>query len=98
MDLHIETAPGDNGAVKIVLQGNLSIRHATAIKEALVQNSGAGKSLQLVLEAVTSLDLAVIQLLYAAKKANANSTVVIKELPPTILELIERAGLERLLH
>ena len=94
MDLDIKILPGENGTVKVMLQGDLSIRNASAIKAALLEGVAKQKAIQVELLEVTALDLSLVQLLHAVRQENLQSTVTVKDLESSIVELIKRAGLE----
>lgn len=94
MDLDIKILPGENGTVKVMLQGDLSIRNASAIKAALLEGVATQKAIQVELLEVTALDLSLVQLLHAVRQENLQSTVTVKDLESSIVELIKRAGLE----
>ena len=80
-----------DGRIRLSLQGDLTIRNASALKAAFQE--GARRSISIVVELseVTALDLSAIQLLYAIRGSVARTTVT-ATLSQSMLELIQRAG------
>lgn len=66
MQLINQPAASDRPA-RIVLTGSLLIDTLPALKEALVLAAASGLPMEIELSAVTEMDLATVQLLYAAR-------------------------------
>jgi anti-anti-sigma regulatory factor len=92
----IITTAVDNGVLQLIFEGDLSIHNSTAVKEAFLKHSSAGKT-EVRLANVSAIDLTFLQLLYSFKKQRGGSVHVRCDLQGTHHELIQRAGLSALL-
>ena len=61
-----------NGAGRLTLSGDLSIRNAQSIYQQVLDAKEKCSPLHIVLEQVTSIDLALLQILFALKRDNGN--------------------------
>lgn len=57
-----------NGAGRLTLSGDLSIRNAQSIYQQILDAKEKCSTLHIVLEQVTSIDLALLQILFALKR------------------------------
>jgi anti-anti-sigma factor len=93
MDIIINRSHPQPDMGLLTLQGELSMRNATAVRQALSAALAEHTDVHIVLSEVASLDLSVLQLLYAAKQAPGHNVTVEANLSPSIAEVVQRAGL-----
>lgn len=93
MDIIIHQSQEQPGQGTLTLQGELSMRNATAVRQALIAALAQHIDLHIVLSEVASLDLSVLQLLFAAKQRPGYRVTVEANLSPSIAEVVQRAGL-----
>jgi anti-anti-sigma regulatory factor len=97
MDIIIHQSQEQPGQRTLTLQGELSMRNATAVRQALMAALAEHLDLHIVLSEVASLDLSVLQLLFAARQTPGRQVTVEANLPPSITEVVQRAGLLELI-
>lgn len=88
-------------AVKVVIEGDLSIRNAQNLKEPLEAAFNKYDLFEVELQNITALDITSIQLMYSLKKAvrakskTMNLTLNVSE---EIQNVLEYSGLTKILH
>ncbi|MDJ1501419.1 STAS domain-containing protein [Xanthocytophaga agilis] len=80
------------GVAQLTISGNLTLRNATTVKQALIEAQDKYKHLSVLLSEVNSLDVSVIQIIMAAKSSNPAIQWNIT-LSDDIQTLLVRAGL-----
>ena len=89
-----------SGNVQILLEGQLIINNAKAIKSKLLKALSKAQNLELVFRNVIKLDLAVLQLLIALQKSAPSLEKIISfDMEPTdyIKSVLHNSGLQNIL-
>jgi anti-anti-sigma factor len=87
-----------NDAVHVVLDGELTIQRACKLKEILLSQLRAGKTIRVDLTHVSAIDISGMQLLCSAHKAAKSSGGYLRIIPPlsdTIEQTVRIAGFAR---
>jgi anti-anti-sigma regulatory factor len=85
---------------RLLLEGQLTIRNAHAIKRELLLALNSSQNLELVFRNMIKIDLAVLQLLIALQKSAARLEKTLSfdiELTDCIQSVMQNSGLEKLL-
>jgi len=93
----IQQSAGSDGIFRFSLQGELTIRNATKIKEAFLGSSGSPHAIEVTVSNVSAFDMTALQLLAALKKSSKN-VVINATLPDNIRGLIHRARLDNVFN
>lgn len=86
----------ENGNIRVKIEGSISIYMVSAFREKLLAVLENDPGLELHLGGVTDCDTAGLQLLCSARKLakQLKKRFSISSVPQTILEVLERAGLD----
>lgn len=87
-----DTAEGEG---QLCISGNLTLRNATVLKQALIEAQEKSKHLSVLIAEVNSLDVSVIQIILAARNRNPDVKWTIT-VPDDIQNLLVRADLVQL--
>lgn len=94
-----KTGNKKNETVKIMISGDFTIDNAHYIKQDLLDNIASTKSINLVVDEVSNIDLTALQLIYALQKSLSKKNIAFSlkvDLPEELLTLVQHAGFEKI--
>lgn len=93
-----KTGNKKNETVKMIISGDFTIDNADEIKHDLLKNIAGTKSINLVIDEISNIDLTALQLIYALEKSLLNKDIAFSlkvNLPEELLKLVQHAGFEK---
>ncbi len=99
-DFQVRLEPSDSDpSGRLILTGDLSIRNAQAIHQQILDAREKTPSLQILLENVTSADLALFQILFSLQRDGASSVqLVVSEHDTVVRRWLAASGLTSLIQ
>lgn len=99
-DFHVRLERSDgNASGQLVLAGDLSIRNAQALYQQILDAREKAPVLQVMFEEVTSVDLALFQILFALQREKANSVqFFVSEHDTVMRKWLKMSGLTSLIQ
>ena len=98
--ISITTLAADADTTRLLLEGQLIIRNANAIKSRFIPALHSSQNLEIVFKNITKIDVAVLQLIIALQKSAATLKKKLSldiESTDYIKSVLQNSGLEKLL-